>query len=80
MADFCWDCVGDEFATRNDLRDPSDTPSFWAMCEGCGLHLFSFAGTRLCQRGEVEIAWTSCPACLALVAAATDNDGDPSRT
>jgi hypothetical protein len=35
-------------ADDNDLFDPGRVGWYWLLCEGCGLHVFDPAGTRLC--------------------------------
>lgn len=52
MANFCRACTGDIFGTdvadRNDLRGSL----CWAVCEGCGWHLFDTEGSPLCGDGD----------------------------
>jgi hypothetical protein len=64
MADFCYDCTfetfGSDVADRNDMRGCGYT---WALCEGCGHHIFDDEGVRFCD--SEAVAYELCEACIA---------------
>ena len=59
MADFCYDCTNEMFGEnhdgqplgpRNDIAGIADDEDVVpALCEGCGVHLFTSAGRRVCD-------------------------------
>jgi hypothetical protein len=56
VADFCMDCTADLWGDqqgRNDLVHDGGE-SWWALCEGCGVHAFDPAGRRRCARTQDE--------------------------
>lgn len=67
MADFCAPCTRGGLP-GNDLDGwLAGSPGYaWAMCEGCGSHLFDNAGERFC-RDEVGLSpaggMAACPRC-----------------
>lgn len=67
MADYCYQCTADEiapeYAERNDFVH--EGAPYWALCEGCGIHLFRYNGKRACGRGpELPAYPEACPMCI----------------
>lgn len=59
MADFCWKCVEEMWPevdpVKNDMNLTEMMPHhpqtwWWGLCEGCGQHVFTRDGHRVCDR------------------------------
>ena len=48
-----YDDVGKGYEEHNDLRHHWPVP-VWLLCEGCGYHLFTPQGERVCERGDAH--------------------------
>lgn len=81
MADYCYGCVREEFdvdyiadphALDNDfLGFVPENQVGWALCEGCGNHLFDSTGRRYCHakswyEDPNDTTLFGCPECTAL--------------